>query len=103
MGLSYSLPKVFPYVFESFPTRMSSMETIFSLLLAVSYFIIGLSILSFGFTILSVGHTLMFIIFKKKGEDDNLLLRVDEDEIEDDYIPNFEPDEVNIEDRGVSS
>ena len=101
MGLSYSLPKIFPYVFESSPTRMSSVETIFSLLLAVSYFIIGLSILSFGFSILSVGHTIMLIIFKKKGEDDNLLTRVDEDEIEDDYAPNFEPNEDNTENSDV--
>ena len=43
----------------------------------------------------------MFLIFKKKGEDDNLL-RVDEDEIEDDYIPNFEPDEDNTEDFDLS-
>tara|TARA_B100000886_G_scaffold318088_1_gene257820 strand:+ start:71 stop:1258 length:1188 start_codon:yes stop_codon:yes gene_type:complete len=102
IGLSYSLPKVFPYVFESSPTRMSSVQTIFSLLLAVSYFIIGLSILSFGFSILSVGHTIMLIIFKKKGEDDNLLTRVDEDEIEDDYTPNFEPTEDNTENSGIS-
>ena len=81
---------------------MSGMETIFSLLLAVSYFIIGLSILSFGLSILSVGHTIMFIIFKKRGEDDNLLSRVDEDEIEDDYIPNFETNEDNTENFDLS-
>ena len=102
IGFSYTLPKVFPYVFESIPTRMSGIETIFSLLLAVSYFIIGLSILSFGLSILSVGHTIMFIIFKKRGEDDNLLNRVDEDEIEDDYIPDFETNEDNTENFDLS-
>ena len=46
--------------------------------------------------------TIMFIIFKKRGEDDNLLSRVDEDEIEDDYIPNLETNEDNTENFDLS-
>ena len=39
---------------------------------------------SYGLSIISVGETLMFIIFKKKSDDDDLLQRKDEDELEED-------------------
>tara|TARA_B100001029_G_C14673798_1_gene240942 strand:+ start:114 stop:353 length:240 start_codon:yes stop_codon:yes gene_type:complete len=51
--------------------------------------LIGFSIISYGLSILSVGETLMFIIFKKKSDDDEILSRKDEDEIEEDMDNEF--------------
>ena len=63
---------------------LSGSETVASVLLAISIFLVGLSVLSYGLSIISVGETLMFIIFKKKSDDDDLLQRKDEDELEED-------------------
>ena len=63
---------------------LSGSETVASVLLAISIFLVGLSVLSYGLSIISVGETLMFIIFKKKSDDDALLQRKDEDELEED-------------------
>ena len=52
------------------------------IILAISFFLIILSIISYALSILSVGHTLMFIIFKKLSDDDDLLSRKDEDDLE---------------------
>ena len=97
---SYSLPNLFPNSYTISASDLSNIEMISGIILAVSYFIIGLSILSYGLSILSVGETLMFVIFKKKSDDDDLLLRKDEDELEDEdedeYL--FTEDET-IEDK----
>ena len=63
---------------------LSGSETVASVLLAISIFLVGLSVLSYCLSIISVGETLMFIIFKKKSDDDDLLQRKDEDELEED-------------------
>ena len=66
-----------------------------------------LSFLSYGLSIISVGETLMFIIFKKKSDDDDLLQRKDEDELEedmdDDYNFDDEDNEVESDDSEDSS
>ena len=78
---------------------LSGTETIASVLLAISIFLLGLSILSYGLSILSVGETLMFIIFKKKSDDDDLLERKDEDELEEDMDDDFNFDEDDNDDK----
>ena len=78
---------------------LSGSETVASVLLAISIFLVGLSVLSYGLSIISVGETLMFIIFKKKSDDDDLLQRKDEDELEendDDF--NFDEDSDDLSD-----
>ena len=78
---------------------LSGAETVASVLLAISIFLVGLSVLSYGLSIISVGETLMFIIFKKKSDDDDLLQRKDEDELEendDDF--NFDEDSDDLSD-----
>ena len=74
--------------------EMTSIASLPAGILSISYFIIGLSIISYGFSILAVSQTLMFIIFKKKSDDDNVLLRQDEDEIENEIQDNFNFEEV---------
>jgi len=78
--------------------HLSNLEIAASILLAISIFLVGLSILSYGLSIISVGETMMFLIFKKKSDDDDLLQRKDEDELEEDL-----DDEYNFDEDGVGS
>ncbi|MBC8400099.1 MAG: hypothetical protein H8E14_01275 [Candidatus Marinimicrobia bacterium] len=52
------------------------------IIVAIFLFILFASVIAYGLSILSVGETLMFVIFKKKSDDDNLLERKDEEELE---------------------
>tara|TARA_Y100001970_G_C14186597_1_gene832954 strand:- start:1312 stop:1935 length:624 start_codon:yes stop_codon:yes gene_type:complete len=91
-----------PYLFSikinyyNLPT-ISILEIITSVILSLSYFIIALSILSYGLSIIAVGESLMFIIFKKLSDDDNLILRKDSDEVkESENELNINNDNSNI-------
>ena len=59
--------------------------------LSIVLFLILLSALSYRLSVLSVGETIMFVIFKKNSDDDNLLDRKDEDELEE------ENDDTNLD------
>ncbi len=63
---------------------LSSTEYIAGTIVAVILFILFMSIVSYGLSILSVGETIIFTIFKKKSDGENLLYRSDEDDISDD-------------------
>ena len=81
------------------PANLSGTETVAGVILAVSMFFIGLSVISYGLSVISVGETLMFVIFKKRSDDDNLLERKDEDELEEDEDDfNFDDDDLDNED-----
>ena len=71
---------------------ISGTETIAGVILAIFLFLLVLAVISYGLSILSVGETIMFVIFKKKSDDDNLLERKDEDELEEEE--EFETDET---------
>jgi hypothetical protein len=62
---------------------LSSTEYVAGTIVAIVLFILLMSIISYGLSILSVGETIMFTIFKKKSNDENLLDRRDEDDISD--------------------
>ena len=62
-------------------TVLSSTEYIAGTIIALILFILLMSIISYGLSILSVGETIMFTIFKKKSNDENLLDRTDEDDV----------------------
>ncbi len=67
-----------------FPTAAADIpvvQSIAGVIVAIFLFILFTSILAYGLSILSVGETLMFVIFKKKSDDDNLLERKDEEEL----------------------
>ena len=70
---------------------LSGIETFSGLILSFVLFLILLSVLSYGLSVLSVGETIMFVIFKKNSDDDNLLDRKDEDELEE------ENDDTNLD------
>ncbi len=69
---------------------ISGTETAAGVILAVFLFLLMLTAVGYILSILSVGETLMFIIFKKNSDDDNILERKDEDDIdEDEEIKDF--------------
>ena len=68
---------------------LSGTEMVSAVILSCFLFIIVLAVASYGLSILSVSETLMYIIFKKKSDDTNLLERKDEDELEDGDDPDF--------------
>ncbi|MBT3300009.1 MAG: hypothetical protein HN657_04085 [Candidatus Marinimicrobia bacterium] len=73
-----------PCCFYTLPEAgaLTGSETGAAMILALFFLILIFVIISYGLSILSVGETLMFIIFKKKTDDDNVLERQDEDELD---------------------
>lgn len=68
---------------------LSSTEYVAGTIVSIILFILMISIVSYGLSILSVGETIIFTIFKKKSNDENLLLRNDkDDESEDSDVDN---------------
>lgn len=63
---------------------ISGTETAAGVILSIFFFLLLLSAVSYVLSIFSVGETLMFVIFKKRSDDDNILERKDEDEVEED-------------------
>lgn len=61
---------------------MSATESISAVILAFFLFTVMLMVIGYAFSTIVVGKTLMFVIFKKKTDDDNLLERKDEDELD---------------------
>ena len=94
--LDFDIPNIFSLKNEiAIPSKISGIQIFAGILLSLSYFIIGLSILSYGLTMIFVGESLMFITFKKLSDDDNLILRKDSDEIEEERRENNSRD-INI-------
>ena len=67
---------------ESYSGSLSAIETISGLLLSIPLIFLTLSVLSYGFAMLSVGETIIFIIFKKIMDEENILIRNSEKNIE---------------------
>ncbi|MBT4344495.1 MAG: hypothetical protein HOD68_00350, partial [Flavobacteriales bacterium] len=74
-----------------------------AIILSAFYFLIGLSIFSYVLSTFSVGQAIMFIIFKKKSDDDNVLDRLDQDEIKDDDDKNLNIEDLIVEEEPKSS
>ena len=67
---------------ESYSDSLSAIETISGLLLSIPLIFLTISVLSYGLAILSVGETIIFIIFKKIMDKENILIRTSEKNIE---------------------
>ena len=68
------------FSFESYTGSLTALETISGILLSIPLILLTLSVLSYGLSILSVGETIIFIIFKKIMDRENILLRNKEEE-----------------------
>ena len=85
--LESGIPVVFKTsISSSYVGNLSILGVVSSVILSAVYFIIGLLIISYGISILSVGQSLMFITFKMLSDDDNVILRSDEDDDSEDLI-----------------
>ena len=67
---------------ESYSGSLSAIETISGLLLSIPLIFLTLSVLSYGLAMLSVGETIIFIIFKKIMDKENILIRTSKKNIE---------------------
>jgi len=67
---------------EGNSVSLSSIETISGVFLSIPLILLTLTIISYGLAILSVGETIIFIIFKKIMENENVLLKNTEGIIE---------------------
>jgi hypothetical protein len=73
-------------------------------LITIALFIIGGSVIAYLLTNFSVGQSLLYVILRKKKDDENLIERKDEDELEEEdeseEIPDeSESDKTNNEDK----
>lgn len=99
---------VCPAIFSRGPLAVSPIatESIAIALVAIFLFLLLVVMVSYPLSILSVGETLMFVIFKKRSDDDNLLERKDEEELEtEEEVPEEEPtaSEAEAEEPGAES
>ena len=78
---------------------LSGTELVAAFILSVFLFLLMGSAVSYTMSVLSVGETLMFIIFKQRSDDENLLERKDEDELEEEEEnDNFALDDDEFDD-----
>ncbi len=90
-GHSCCDPALIP--FYSNTMVLSGTETVAAVILAIFLFLLAFAVFSYGLSILSVGEVLMFIIFKKKSNDENLLEQKDEDDLEEENEEDSEDEE----------
>ena len=80
LHIDFNISLFFDTLFKDTELKnLSIIETISSVILSIIYFVIGLSIFSYGLSILSVGQSLMFVIFKKLSDHDDIISRSDGD------------------------
>ena len=75
-----SLPN---FSFDIYAESLSTIDTIAGMLLSVPLILLTLSVLSYGIAIISVGETIIFTIFKKIMDDENILLLNNEIDMDD--------------------
>jgi len=75
-----SLPN---FSFDFFTESLSTIDTIAGMLLSLPLVFLTLSVLSYGISIISVGETIIFVIFKKIMDNENILLLNDESDVDD--------------------
>ena len=66
------------FSFEIYTDSLTALETVAGMLLSLPLILLLLSVLSYSIAILSVGETIIFVIFKKIMDNENILLVNDE-------------------------
>ena len=72
---------------------LSGTEQITAYVMVIFLFLIMISAVSYTMSILAVGETLMFIIFKNRTDNDNILEKDDEDDIDNDTNDDLDNEE----------
>ena len=80
-------------ILTSNAVNLTGTEQIAAYLMAVFLFLIMVSAVSYTMSILAVGETLMFIIFKNRMDNDNILEKDDEDDNDDENSDELENEE----------
>ena len=75
-----SLPN---FSFDIYAESLSTIDTIAGMLLSIPLILLNLSVLSYGISIISVGETIIFTIFKKIMDNENILLLNNEIDMDD--------------------
>ena len=75
-----SLPN---FSFDIYAESLSTIDTIAAMLLSLPLILLTLSVLSYGIAIISVGETIIFTIFKKIMDNENILLLNNEIDMDD--------------------
>ncbi|MEA1881494.1 MAG: hypothetical protein U9N31_03770 [Candidatus Marinimicrobia bacterium] len=83
------------------PGSLSGTECVAAFIVGIFLFLLTISFFSYFLSILSVGETIMFTIFRKKSDDDNILERKDEEELEDEEDEDDE--DLDFDDESDSS
>ena len=84
--------------------NLTGTEQVASFIMAIFLFLVMASAVSYTMSMFAVGQTLMFIIFKNRTENDNILEKNDEDDIEDDNDETLSNEEfVHDEDADENS
>jgi len=92
LDLTYLIPDInISYSYISVP------DTLAGIILSLFLFLICLSVISYGLSVLSVGNSIAFIIFKKISDDDNILERETQKELDIDkvFLGTDQQDELN--------
>ena len=75
-----SLPN---FSFDIYSDSLSTVDTIAGMFLSIPLILLTLSVLSYGISIISVGETIIFAIFKKIMDNENILLLNNESDVDD--------------------
>jgi hypothetical protein len=84
-----------------FESNLSATEYLAGGILILFFFILILSVFSYALSVLSVGETIMFVLFRNKSDNENLLERLnEEDEQEEDNLKTGNEADVNQTNAG---
>ena len=76
-NLGFHMSAFFDFFIPINSSNISSLESIAGIIIGFFLIIISISFISYFLSIFSVGETIMFIIFRKISDDDNVLLHKD--------------------------
>ncbi len=85
------------------PLYLTTTDIITIIMVALAMFVIGASIFAYLLTNFSVGQSLIYIILRKKKDDENLIERKDEDELEEEEEDEVSEDKGNLEESDENS
>lgn len=92
------------------PAYLTTTDVFTIVLITIALFVIGGTVLAYLLTNFSVGQSLIYVILRKKKDDENLVERKDEDELEeeekeesDEVNDVSEPEEAEAEDEETKS
>ena len=81
-NISNHLDNFYSFFIPVASVDISGTECIAAFFIGIFLFLITLSFFSYFLSVLSIGETLMFTIFRNKSDNDNILERKDEEELE---------------------